>query len=196
MATTNYDAFIEKMRLEGVSAYDASQFLDAKEAHRRDQFEEQQRYRNADSKTFYNLQDGQKLDHFRSEAEMRAAISSEDYKHSPNMREAIQRMAMNSPTITAPGRNTHGNGTELTDEQFISQSRKASDMEMTKQAFAAARGNAQMTNAIIESMLANRDGADRVEDAFSNEGPLNKASRLQGYSSIQFGLPPEEKGQP
>lgn len=167
--------------MEGISAYDASQFPEARDAHRRDEHEEWQRVIHAPSKSFYNLQEGQKLDHFRTPSEMQDAISSREYKESSTFREAVSRMANNSPCLTEPARNTHGSGDYINDEQFVAQVRKAADMKATKEAFKAAAGDPTRLAALVDQMLADRDGTDRVEGHFSNEGALQRAMRERGH---------------
>lgn len=181
MATRHYDDFIERMRMEGISAYDASQFPEARDAHRRDEHEEWERVINAPSKSFYNLQDGQKLDHFRTPSEMQDAISSREYKESATFREAVSRMANNSPCLIEPTRNTQGSGDYINDEQFVAQVRKTADMKATKDAFIQAAGHPERLAALVEKIMADKEGADRVESNFSNEGPLQRAFRQAGH---------------
>lgn len=195
MATRHFDDFIERMRMEGVSAYDAAQFPDAKEAHRRDQHDEWNRVINAKSSSFYNFQDGQKLDHFRNEQEMRDVIASREYQASPTLREAVQRMAGNSPFMLEPGRNTQGSGDYINDDQFVAQVQKAADMKTTKEAFRAAAGDPTRLAALVDQMLADKAGAERIESHFTNEAPLQRAMRERGFMTTGPNLGKAAAGQ-
>jgi hypothetical protein len=99
------------MRLEGIDAWHASQFPEAREANELDEKFEWERIINAKSESFYNQHDGQKLDHFRNVQEMQEVIATREYRESPSYRAAVQRMAENSPCMMqAPERDTRGDG--------------------------------------------------------------------------------------
>ena len=195
MATTrNYDAFIEKMRSEGIDAFTANQFPEAREAYQLDQKADWDRNVHAKAETWSNYDDnGKKIDYFRSPEELRAAMADPLYKVSAQYRDAVQRMLKNTPEDAIPtpsaedNQGTGGLRGMSPEKMLAAASKDAAIATYKKLAKEAATDPAKR----LELMTAMNSNDPNVQawlaegtTSVNPEGPMNRAIRERGHGSF------------
>lgn len=199
MTTTwNYDAFIEQQRLEGISAYDATQFPEARAAHEKD------------LKVAWNAQvartkdqikplnpDGSPMVKFPDRETMRLVMSDPMYKVSEAYRqkcaELIAGMDEGHGPITGAAAKEYGElGREDLATLMMNGARKDAAIAQYKKLAVEAAHDPVKRLELME-LLHSNDPAVKAwlkegETAVAPESEMNKAMRERGYVSFGSNL--------
>lgn len=193
-STRNYEAFIEKMRMEGVSAYDASQFPEAREAHQLDQKVDWNN-RVSMRKEHYKptKADGSPMTTFENADQLKAALRDPLYAASSEYRAKVKEMMAGmidgeTGLITGDAAKGYGDQHHIENEAMLrGATRDAARSEYSRLAKESATD--PMKRLQLIQLMQSDDPEVKAwmgegEASLHNEGALNRAMREKGHGSV------------
>lgn len=192
MSSRNYDAFIAKMRAEGIDAYHANQYPEAREAYQLDQqadWNAQVAKKRTDFKPV--KADGSPMTTFENKDQLRAAMSDPLYKASSEYRAKVQEMMIgmeDDGILTGTDVQGMGGLRGMSPEKMLIAASKEAAISKYKQ-LAKEASTDPVKRLELMQLVASPDPTVQAwlhegTSSVNTEGPLNRAMREKGHGTF------------